>query len=144
MKEWGRKQWAIAGVAGFLILGGIGNAIGGKEKPAPVAPVSAAPSVSAVPTPTESPSPAEPLSSGGIGFFEAASACDNHIVLQMPGRAYKSHLVIGKRGAMPGVDPAQFIATYDAKLDGAPVVVTCVVDGDASHPNVVRVAVDQG
>lgn len=144
MKEWGRKQWVIAGVAGFLILGGIGNALGGKEKPAPTVSASAAPSVSALPTPAESSSPVEQLSSGGIGFFEAASACDNHIALQMPGRAYKSHLVIGKHGAMPGVDPAQFIATYDAKLDGTPVVVTCVVDGDAAHPNVVRVSVDQG
>lgn len=130
VKGWGKKQWLIGGIVVLVVAAGISSLFDEpKPGPAPVAiPTVTTPSPSLTPTPTE----AEPMTTGGISYFEAAAACDNYLRLQLPGRKYKSHQIIGKRGGMVGIEPDQFIATYDAKIDGAGVVVTCVVKGTAS------------
>lgn len=148
MKQWFKNlstKTKVLLIAGILIIGGAAGAVRDQNEPEPepTAVEETAESESEPAGDEPEPEPAEQMTEAGIGFFEAAGACDNYLILQMPGREYKSHLILGKRSGNIGLEPDQFIAVYDATIDGAPMIVSCVVDGEENAVNVLKVELVQ-
>lgn len=155
MKSWGKAQWiAMAiGVVFFVALIDVLN--DPKEPAASEKPTASASMESSEPTPVaeesapatpvEESAPAaveDPVSTGGVDYFVAAAACDNHLKFTLEGRKFKSHTVLGKRVVqLNPEDPAELWVSYDGEVDGANVIVLCAVGGTSDKPEVVKVDV---
>ncbi|MGV9181846.1 hypothetical protein [Arcanobacterium canis] len=142
MKGWGKKQWAIFAVVALVVVGGIGSFV---DPPKPVKPV-ATTKPSATPkqatTPKTSAKPAKPTQArDGMNYTFAAAKCDNHLKLKLAGRDYNSDSIMAKRFEGVGENPDEYVAVYGAKIDGARVIVNCVVAGTPESPRLVSVKV---
>lgn len=83
---------------------------------------------------------AEEVTTGGIGYSEATAACDLAAQQQLfPGRTYKSHTILGKQKGMIGLEPDQYLAAYNVKVDGRKTAINCLVDGTKDEVNVISI-----
>lgn len=80
------------------------------------------------------------VTSGGIGYGEAVIACDNAAREQLfPGSNYESSPLLGQQKGQVGLEPTQYLATYNVTVDGRHTAITCLVDGTKDNINVISV-----
>ena len=93
------------------------------------------------------PAPTEGIgaqTSDGIGFSDAAPACDRAAQRELwPGRKFKSHTIAGVQKVQRGLEADQLLVVYNVTLDeNYKVGLRCLVDGKKGNVNVITVSED--
>ena len=98
-------------------------------------------STSPTPAPTEG---TDAQTSEGIGFSDAAPACDRAAQRELwPGRKFKSHTIAGIQKVQRGLEENQLLVVYNVTLDkNYKVGLRCLVDGTKGNVNVITVSED--